>query len=56
VWWSDPHSSANFHKDVTDGEQQMYIFKCRACGITCRTYRTAWKRGITRARIASAST
>jgi predicted RNA-binding Zn-ribbon protein involved in translation (DUF1610 family) len=25
---------------------QMYIFKCRACGITRSTYRTAWTRGI----------
>lgn len=25
---------------------QMYIFKCRACGITRSTYRTAWRRGI----------
>ena len=25
---------------------QMYIFKCRACGITCSTYRTAWRRSL----------
>lgn len=25
---------------------QIYIFKCRACGITRSTYRTAWRWGI----------
>jgi hypothetical protein len=25
---------------------QMYIFKCRACGMAFSTYRTAWRRGI----------
>lgn len=25
---------------------QMYIFSCRACGVTQSTYRTAWRRGM----------
>jgi hypothetical protein len=25
---------------------QMYILKCRACGVTQSTYRTAWRGGI----------
>lgn len=25
---------------------QMYILKCRACGITSSTYRTAWRRTV----------